>query len=153
MKGQLFDERTVARFKAKYIDRGPNFCWLWTGAYARYGHGSFRFNGRTGSAHRFAWMLANQQLIPDGQVVRHWCDTPACVNPDHLELGTQQDNVNDMLERTYIPVETCKRGHPFTPENTATFLKPNGRIQRNCKTCQKSYKQMYQPMYRKSKRK
>src|SRR5947209_9419461 len=148
----LFSEDAIERFKSKYTELDPDYCWLWQGAVARYGHGSFRFNGKTGVAHRFAWMLANQQMIPEGLVIRHWCDTPACVNPNHLELGTQQDNINDMLERTYVPVEFCKRGHPFTPENTETFLKPNGRIQRNCKTCKKSYQLEYQRMYRQRKK-
>jgi len=51
--------------------------------------------------HRLVYLLANN-LVPDdikGLVVRHKCDNPGCINPDHLELGTYQDNVNDMLTR------------------------------------------------------
>jgi hypothetical protein len=50
-------------------------------------------------AHRVAWELTFQKEVPRGKVVRHTCDNPVCVNPQHLELGTQLDNVRDRVER------------------------------------------------------
>jgi hypothetical protein len=74
-------------------------CWLWTGSTGpsnRYG--MLRVNGRSVKVHRFAWELVNGP-IPDGKVVRHRCDNTLCVNPYHLELGTQLDNVRDSISR------------------------------------------------------
>lgn len=78
-------------------------CTLWTGCRNNMGYGAVRVDhGGKGKvhiyAHRFAWMLLNGP-IPDGLIVRHRCDTPACVNPEHLELGTMKDNSQDMVKR------------------------------------------------------
>ncbi len=69
-------------------------CWLWIGAKARYGFFSIRVK-LTMAAHRFSWELHNGK-IPKGLGVLHKCDVPLCVNPDHLFLGTQKDNSDDM---------------------------------------------------------
>ncbi len=53
--------------------------------------------------HRLAWEAHNAEPIPKGMLVRHTCDNPACCNPNHLILGTDQDNVNDMFERKRNP--------------------------------------------------
>ena len=50
-------------------------------------------------AHRVAWEAHNAEPIPEGMIVRHTCDNPACINPEHLVLGTPKDNTHDMLER------------------------------------------------------
>lgn len=50
-------------------------------------------------AHVFAWELANRRSVPAGQVVMHTCDHPRCVNPDHLRLGTQGDNIRDSIHK------------------------------------------------------
>lgn len=71
-------------------------CWMWTGARMR-GEGSYgRFRNRL--AHRVAWELFKGP-IPFGLYVLHRCDNPPCVNPEHLFLGTQQDNMDDAHQK------------------------------------------------------
>jgi len=62
------------------------------------GYGQFRFNGKTELAHRVSYELANGPIVV-GLNVLHKCDTPACVNPDHLEAGTQKKNIQDAHDR------------------------------------------------------
>lgn len=70
-------------------------CWLWTAGLSRAGgYGKFRLNGKKISAHRFSWTLFNGE-IPINMHVLHSCDTPTCVRPDHLFLGTHIDNMAD----------------------------------------------------------
>lgn len=71
-------------------------CWIWTGA--TYGNGRYGTLGKYGGAHRAAWTVANGP-IPLGMNVLHKCDVGLCVNPDHLFLGTQADNVTDMIQK------------------------------------------------------
>lgn len=69
-------------------------CWIWTGPVNGWGYGHFCVNGKQTSAHRAAW-LATHGEIPEGLHVLHRCDTPRCCRPDHLFLGTHQDNMAD----------------------------------------------------------
>lgn len=73
-------------------------CWLWTGAKTEKGYGVFGIGKETDKAHRIAWRLSYGP-IPKCIFVLHKCDTPACVRPEHLFLGTNQDNVNDMIRK------------------------------------------------------
>src|SRR5262249_34545304 len=71
-------------------------CWLWTGSITRVGYGQFAIkHGRNVSAHRFAWFLKHGSAPRRPLGVLHRCDVRACVNPDHLWLGTQSDNLSD----------------------------------------------------------
>lgn len=71
-------------------------CWLFSGGTAGAGYGRFSCAAASNYAHRAAW-LAFKGPIPAGLMVLHRCDTPCCVNPDHLFLGTSQDNLRDMI--------------------------------------------------------
>lgn len=72
-------------------------CWLWKGRWhGRYGQLSYM--GKRYLAHRFVYTVYKGP-IPAGYVVMHRCDVGACVRPDHLEAGTQRDNVTDMISK------------------------------------------------------
>lgn len=111
-------------------------CIPWSGALFRDGYGRKYLKGRYLLAHRWAWEQANGP-IPDGLVVRHKCDNPSCVNPDHLELGSQGDNVRDAVERgrwhggeANARKTHCPQGHPYSDKNTYRW-----RNRRICRTC------------------
>ncbi len=122
------------RFWSKVERRSADECWPWTGGATR-GRGAIRHQGRQLIAPRVSWIIANAREIPDGLCVCHSCDNPLCVNPGHLWVGTQRDNIQDMYAkgrnnngrggRGYIsrprplsgPVQTwpgkCRYGHPY----------------------------------------
>lgn len=85
------------RFWSKVDLTDPDGCWLWNGA-RRHDYGEVWRDGKRIYAHRAAFELVHGPLEP-GQVVRHHCDTPLCVRPDHLASGTQADNIADMNAR------------------------------------------------------
>jgi len=74
-----------------------DYCWLWTSCSIR-GYGRFFLSGSTQVAHRVSWEIHNGE-IPDGLCVLHKCDVRNCVNPSHLFLGTNQDNVDDKVAK------------------------------------------------------
>lgn len=97
---------TIARFHTKY--KRADGCWLWQAARYPRGYGMVNV-GRdlygkqfTTYAHRVAYVVAHGPIEP-GQVVMHACDTPACVNPDHLRLGSQGDNNRDCFAKGRQP--------------------------------------------------
>ena len=71
-----------------------NGCWEWVGYFGAGGYGAMSRGGKNCSAHRISYE-AYKGPIPKGMVVRHSCDNPACINPDHLSIGTQKDNMAD----------------------------------------------------------
>ena len=94
------DNQTPAerRFWAKVDKRGPDECWPWTASKNAAGYGWFGFNGRVQRAHRVAFQIAHSADI-SGQFVCHSCDSPSCVNPAHLWLGSPRDNMRDMAAK------------------------------------------------------
>ena len=91
----------IARFMSKVSQQDGRECWIWLAAKNEAGYGVFSW-GVERLAHRAAYVMLKEP-IPPGLVVRHRCDNPACVNPDHLVAGTQTDNMNDAIERDRFP--------------------------------------------------
>ncbi len=89
-------QRFMARVSAEPTDRG---CLLWAGVIERKdGYGVLRVDHKNMRAHRVSWMLSNGP-IPPGAQIRHRCDNPPCVNPDHLLMGSPKDNTRDAMRR------------------------------------------------------
>lgn len=74
-------------------------CWLWTGSHNKQGYGTLSHLGAVWFAHRASLYIHNGRL-PRNMLVLHKCDVKACVNPEHLYIGTYSNNVRDMLERS-----------------------------------------------------
>lgn len=94
-------EQSVEDFWTKVDSKNladPTKCWEWTGFKTPFGHGVASFQGKQIGAHR-ASFLVHHGAIPDGLFVCHRCDVPACVNPNHLFLGTQRDNMIDCRDK------------------------------------------------------
>ena len=104
-------------------------CLVWTGKPNAKGYGRYAQT----LAHRFVYENTVGP-IPDGLEIRHSCDNPPCVNPEHLLPGTPADNAHDKIERRrhHCQKKTrCAKGHEYTPENTYVTKKGH----RRCRTC------------------
>ena len=78
--------------------KGENECWQWEKTNNNHGYGTLTINGRTRYAHRLAYELSYGP-IPAGLDVMHDCDNPACINPNHLRVGTRSQNMADCHAR------------------------------------------------------
>jgi hypothetical protein len=85
----------LEQFWSRVTKGGKDDCWEWCGAIGKTrGYGMFQFGGSPVAAHRASWMI-HKGVIPADIYVLHRCDNPPCVNPNHLFLGTNQDNYDD----------------------------------------------------------
>lgn len=101
----MFTNEDISRFWTKVEKRHFNQCWIWLGGIhwlnsldIRNQYGIFCANNKRYRAHRVSYILACG-VIPDNYVVRHKCDNPKCCNPEHLEIGTVEQNNNDRIIR------------------------------------------------------
>jgi len=97
------DAFTRLMSKVSVIESG---CWIWDGQKNHKGYGFIDVNGKQWMTHRYSYHI-NNGAIAKGLHVCHKCDTPSCINPSHLFLGTHRDNMRDMVEK----------GRNFTPIN------------------------------------
>lgn len=117
-------------------------CWEWTGWCHRNGYGETSFRGKPRRTHKLMWLIEHGPA-PKGLDVMHKCDNAPCFNPDHLVLGTRQQNLKDCVARGrhfYASKTHCKRGHEFSPENI--YVAPSG--SRKCKICERAKQRIYE---------
>jgi HNH endonuclease len=106
----------------RYVKRGET-CWLWTGSKNENGYGVIGRGGRNAGmekAHRVSWTI-HKGPIPDGLYVCHRCDVPACVNPEHLFLGTATENMED-CRRKRRSVHTTPGFAPTLSKEQVDFI-------------------------------
>jgi DNA-binding transcriptional regulator YiaG len=121
----------LTRFEAKYVPEPNSGCWLWTAfAAGRRKHiqARFSFEGDHEAA-RASWRL-HKGPIPAGLQVLHKCDNALCVNPDHLFLGTQLDNIRDMVAkgRARSPRSTANGNGKLTDQEVWEIRQLRGHI-------------------------
>lgn len=104
----MIDVTALARFEQKVQYCPTSGCWLWEGAANPKGYGMFRFSGGPSLAHRAAYRIFRNE-IPPTALVLHRCDTPACVNPDHLFVGTAAQNTGDMINKGRMGTRLTQR--------------------------------------------
>jgi hypothetical protein len=86
-----------------YVDKSGE-CWIWTGPLAHFGYGVYKKK----RAHRIAFEMVHGP-IPPGVFILHSCDNPPCVNPAHLRMGTQRENMEDRADRGRKPTGEASR--------------------------------------------
>jgi hypothetical protein len=133
------DDEYRARM-AKLYRVDSSGCWLWTGRLQAWGYGFFSYRGEN-AAHRAMYRLTTGKPIPRKMRVCHTCDVRRCVNPDHLWLGTQQQNIQDCAKKgrhTNGAKKQCRRGHEYTPGSFRYTDAGKGRKRKQCIVCQRA---------------
>ena len=95
----ITNDRGRRTAKSYEFETSGQTCWNWTGGKMRRGYGKVRVDtvmGKMNYAHRLMYLLHYGPFDP-AKVVRHKCNNPSCINPDHIELGTKADNSRDMV--------------------------------------------------------
>ena len=114
------------KFRRSFTE-APSGCWEWTEGKEEHGYGRFCFNGCQKLAHRVSWSL-HRGVLSDEDFVLHHCDNPGCVNPDHLFLGTQEDNMKDMAAKNRACKGMEKRNSKLSDSQVVEILKSTDRV-------------------------
>ncbi len=134
-------ELSFRKFMGK-VDKNIDDCWWWKGCIdKRDGYGRF-YSGQDfpNTAYGFAYLYF-KGVVPKGLVIDHTCRNRACVNPDHLRVVTNKENVlcGEGLTAKFARATKCGRGHEMNEENT--YIRPDGH--RSCKECQRTRSRDY----------
>ena len=123
------------KFFLRVDTHGENGCWLWTGAKNANGYGSFGYTTKkTKLAHRYSYEILRGPI--EAQTLDHLCRVRACVNPDHLEPCSLNENI-DRSPVHNRHKQHCKNGHPLSGPN---LLIEGGTTARRCRICRSGHK-------------
>ena len=113
-------ETAEERLEKFYIPEPMSGCWIWIGALSGFGYGSFFYDGKREQAHRVSYAMAKRITVFSlrGLLLLHSCDNPACINPDHVEIGTQLQNIR----------QAAARGRLARGPKHGTYTKPESRV-------------------------
>lgn len=100
-------------FESK-IFHSPDGCWLWVGATSDRGYGHLKVGDKYISAHRYSYMIHKGEI--GNMNVCHACDVRLCVNPDHLFLGTQKNNIDDMIKKGRGRIGQQRANNKLSPD-------------------------------------
>lgn len=140
------------RFFAKVIPEPNSGCWLWLGPINNWGYGRAFRNGKAGMAHRISYEMARGEIGP-GLQIDHLCRVRCCVNPDHLEPVTPQENslrsiaarFRDGSSAPMLSESRCRHGHNL--DEVGRYRRPNGELR--CMECARiSRRRQYGPAQR-----
>jgi hypothetical protein len=137
-KGRVpWNKMTRERFMQR-VTIDAHGCWLWPLLrWDGYGSTTVKIDDRLEHlAHRVSWFLFSGSLPPADMELDHLCRVRSCVNPDHLEVVTPQENVrrSESITAENARKTHCHNGHEFTAENTIIDY-PNGKQRRTCRAC------------------
>lgn len=113
------------------VDTGQ--CWLYAGYKTPKGYGEIFHGSESYRAHRVTYENA-KGAIPVGYEIDHLCRTPTCINPEHLEAVTPNENKRRSIHIS-VRLKLCTRGHEFTDANTHFYINRRGRTIRSCLAC------------------
>jgi len=124
----------VERFNDKYVPDPNSGCWLWIGSLNQAGYGQLQVNGRKELAHRFSVNEFQGKQI-GSNTVDHLCKNKICVNPNHLEVVTFQENLlrSNGMAAVNQAKTTCDKGHPL--DGLRACKTTISGMTRYCKTC------------------
>ena len=121
-KRQMTDAQYIEKLKSLCVV-DANGCWLYQRFLHPKGYGSMSYRGKQWRTHRLSYHL-HKGAIPAGMLVCHTCDVRHCCNPDHLWLGSNDENQLDAWQKGRKRAQSathCERGHEYTPENTRRY--------------------------------
>lgn len=131
------------------IKLSQNRCWIWTGRIHKIRKKSYPVlllsNGKVAYSHRISFECFNDIEIPTDSHIHHKCKNTLCINPVHLELLS---SANHLRLHNGSTESHCKYGHEFTTKNTRLYTRPDGRVERKCRECNRLNSLMYAGLVR-----
>ena len=133
---------TLDELFSRSIPEPNSGCWLWLGHTTAAGYGAWRerWGRKDPCKHHYAHRDTYEAVkgtIPAGLEIDHLCRVRCCINPDHLEAVTHQENTRrgEGASGTNVRKTHCPSGHPYSAENTIVRITERGGVLRRCRVC------------------